>query len=130
MPGVRAAARAARAESFIVRLPEGYGTACAALPLSGGERQRLGLARAFARSRARLLILDDSLSSLDTVTEAEIREALRTAPGAATRLVTTHRVETAAAADTVVWLDEGQVRGVGTHAALRRLDGYREVFGE
>ncbi|WP_419994559.1 ABC transporter transmembrane domain-containing protein [Streptomyces boninensis] len=126
---VRAAARAARAEAFIARLPHGYGTQCAALPLSGGERQRLGLARAFTRTRARLLILDDALSSLDAVTEAEIREALRTARGGATRLVTTHRAETAAAADLVVWLDGGRVQAVGPHAELWQRGGYREVFG-
>ena len=66
---VREAARTARADDFVRRLPDGYATPCADAPLSGGESQRLGLARAFAHG-GRLLILDDALSSLDTVTEA------------------------------------------------------------
>ncbi|MEU5535412.1 ABC transporter ATP-binding protein [Streptomyces sp. NPDC020362] len=126
---VRSAAAAARADTFVRRLPHGYATPCAAAPRSGGESQRLGLARAFAHG-GRLLILDDALSSLDTVTEHEITESLL-APGAGpTRLLIAHRAATAARADTVAWLDGGRVRAVGPHAELWRDAEYRAVFGE
>ncbi|WP_432176128.1 ABC transporter ATP-binding protein [Streptomyces sp. Tue6028] len=124
---VVAAARTARADAFVRRLPEGYATLCADAPLSGGEAQRLGLARAFAQD-ARLMILDDALSSLDTVTERHIAEALfRPAPGSS-RLIVAHRVSTAARADAVVWLDGGRVRACGPHERLWQLAGYRALF--
>ncbi|MEV0225460.1 ABC transporter ATP-binding protein [Streptomyces sp. NPDC050704] len=125
---IRAAARTARADDFVRRLPHGYGTPCAEAPLSGGEAQRLGLARAFARG-GRLLILDDALSSLDSVTEHHITEALVRHTSGGSRLVIAHRASTAARADVVVWLDGGRVRAVGPHAELWELAGYRGVFG-
>ncbi|MDX2765839.1 ABC transporter ATP-binding protein [Streptomyces europaeiscabiei] len=127
---IREAARAAHADSFVRRLPDGYATPCADAPLSGGEAQRLGLARAFARE-SRLLVLDDALSSLDTVTERHIADALVGRPTTGgSRLVIAHRAATAARADAVAWLDGGRVRAVGPHAQLWRLAGYRELFGE
>ncbi|MFI7315551.1 ABC transporter ATP-binding protein [Streptomyces venezuelae] len=125
---VREAARAARADPFITRLPDGYATPCAEAPLSGGEAQRLGLARAFARG-GRLLILDDAMSSLDTVTEHHIAEALLRHTPHRSRLIIAHRAATAARADTVAWLHEGRIRAVGTHAELWQRAEYREVFG-
>lgn len=121
---VRAAARAARADAFVARLPEGYATAPADAPFSGGELQRLGLARAWPAER--LLVLDDATSSLDMVTEMQIRDAL--AGTDRTRLVVTHRAGTAQRADLVVWLAAGRVRGIGTHEALWADPAYREVF--
>ncbi|MEV8312712.1 ABC transporter ATP-binding protein [Streptomyces sp. NPDC059900] len=125
---VREAARAARADTFITRLPDGYATPCADAPLSGGEAQRLGLARAFARG-GRILILDDAMSSLDTVTEHHIAEALLHHTPRRSRLVIAHRAATAARADVVAWLDDGRIRAVGTHAELWEKAEYREVFG-
>ncbi len=126
---IRAGAAAARADTFIGRLPDGYATPCRSAPLSGGERQRLGLARVLARD-SRLLVLDDALSSLDTVTEHQVVDALlRHSPGGS-RVIVAHRVSTAARADTVAWLDGGRVRAVGTHALLWRERGYREVFAD
>nr|WP_078890113.1 ABC transporter ATP-binding protein [Streptomyces sp. NBRC 110468] len=124
---VREAARAACADDFVRRLPHGYATPCAQAPHSGGEAQRLGLARAFAHG-GRLLILDDALSSLDTITERQVTRSVfgRTT---ATRLVVAHRASTAARADTVAWLDAGRVRAVGPHAQLWRRPEYRAVFG-
>ncbi|MEV3853308.1 ABC transporter ATP-binding protein [Streptomyces sp. NPDC050095] len=122
-----AAARAARADTFVRRLPQGYATPCADVPLSGGELQRLGLARAFAHG-GRLLVLDDALSSLDMITEREIAASLlRHAPGT-TRLVIAHRATTAARADAVAWLDAGRIRAVGPHARLWEDPAYRAVF--
>ncbi|MET8687819.1 ABC transporter ATP-binding protein [Streptomyces sp. NPDC004732] len=125
---VREAARAARADTFITRLPDGYATRCAEAPLSGGEAQRLGLARAFARG-GRLLILDDAMSSLDTVTEHHIAEALLRHTPHRSRLIIAHRAATAARADAVAWLHEGRIRAMGTHAELWERPEYREVFG-
>ncbi|WOT39879.1 ABC transporter ATP-binding protein [Streptomyces coeruleorubidus] len=129
-PGrVREAARTALADDFVRRLPDGYDTAVADAPRSGGESQRLGLARAFAHG-GRLLILDDALSSLDTVTERHITDALLGDGPGTTRLLVAHRSATAACADAVAWLDEGRVRAVGRHEELWRLAEYRAVFGE
>ncbi|MDX3642725.1 ABC transporter ATP-binding protein [Streptomyces sp. MB09-02B] len=125
---IREAARAAHADGFVRRLPDGYATPCADAPLSGGEAQRLGLARAFARD-SRLLVLDDALSSLDTLTEHDITDALLRAPTGGSRLLVAHRVTTAARADTVVWLERGRVRAVGPHTELWRTAEYRELFG-
>ncbi|MFF4445342.1 ATP-binding cassette domain-containing protein [Streptomyces sp. NPDC001502] len=128
LEAVRAAARAAGADAFVRRLPEGYDTALTDAPLSGGELQRLGLARAFCRA-GRLLVLDDATSSLDTLTAREVERALASEVRPGTRLVVAHRVATAARADLVVWLDAGRVRATGTHAELWRDPGYRAVFG-
>ncbi|WP_405977059.1 ATP-binding cassette domain-containing protein [Streptomyces sp. NBC_00158] len=125
---VRDAARAAGAEPFVLRLPEGYGTSLADAPMSGGELQRLGLARAF-HGAERVLVLDDATSSLDTVTAREVERALARDVRARTRIVVTHRAATAARADLVVWLDEGRVRATGTHAELWRDPAYRSLFG-
>ncbi|GAA2261412.1 hypothetical protein GCM10010104_68600 [Streptomyces indiaensis] len=126
---VRKAARTARADDFVRRLPYGYGTPVADAPRSGGESQRLGLARAFAHG-GRLLILDDALSSLDTVTERHITDALLGDGPGTTRLLVAHRGATAACADAVAWLDGGRVRAVGRHEELWRLPEYRAVFGD
>jgi ATP-binding cassette subfamily B protein len=123
---VRAAARAAAADDFISRLPAGYQTPLADAPMSGGERQRLGLARAWPATR--LLVLDDATSSLDTATELRITRSLEDRARRRTRLIVTHRLATAARADSVVWLEDGRVRAAGPHAALWRDPAYRAVF--
>ncbi|WP_205624550.1 ABC transporter ATP-binding protein [Actinomadura flavalba] len=123
---VERAAVIAGADGFVRLLPHGYATPLDEAPLSGGERQRLGLARAFVRD-ARLLVLDDATSSLDTVTEAQVSQAL-TAGATGTRLMVAHRASTAARADTVVWLDTGRVRAHGPHDELWADPAYRALF--
>ncbi|GIG64975.1 ABC transporter ATP-binding protein [Phytomonospora endophytica] len=123
---VRRAAEAAYAHDWAGRLPDGYATALDAAPMSGGEAQRLGLARAWGARR--VLVLDDAMSSVDTATEAQIREALTRDHGGRTRLIVTHRASTAARADLVVWLDGGEVAGLGSHEALWADPGYRAIF--
>ncbi|HVF77582.1 MAG TPA: ABC transporter ATP-binding protein [Solirubrobacteraceae bacterium] len=124
---VMAAARDARADDFIRRLPSGYATPLAQTPMSGGERQRIGLARTFAHAE-RVVVLDDVAASLDTVTEHHVSVAITTALRDRTRLVVAHRLSTAARMQLVVWLDGGVVRGIGTHAELWRDPAYRSVF--
>ncbi|MFG2682491.1 ATP-binding cassette domain-containing protein [Streptomyces sp. NPDC048392] len=128
-PGqVLRAARAAGADGFVRRLPHGYDTPLTMAPLSGGEHQRLGLARAFAHA-GRLLVMDDATSSLDTATEHEVNQALRRSVRPGTRLVVAHRPSVADRADLVLWLEDGEVRAVGTHRELWNTAGYRAVFG-
>lgn len=126
---VAAAARAACADGFIRRMPQGYRTRLADARMSGGEMQRIGLARAFVRT-ARVLVLDDVAASLDTVTEHHIRQVLTGALADRTRLVVAHRASTAAHADLVAWLDDGRVRYLAPHHELWKQPGYREVFDE
>lgn len=124
---LRESARAARADGFIRRLPAGYATPLADAPMSGGELQRMGLARAFAHA-GRVLVLDDATSSLDTVTEMEITDAVLTRFAGRTRLIIAQRASTAARADLVAWLDDGRLRALAPHADLWRDPDYRAVF--
>ncbi len=124
---VQVAARAARADGFVRRLPDGYDTPVAEAPLSGGELQRLGLARAVAQD-ARVMVLDDATGSLDTATEAQVQAALSTVMGGRTCIVVTQRAATAAAADGVAWLEGGRIRDFGGHAQLWSDPDYRALF--
>jgi ATP-binding cassette, subfamily B, bacterial RamA/AmfB len=124
------AAVGSQAAGFLARLPHGMRTPLADAPLSGGELQRLGLARAFAHAAtARLLILDDATSSLDTVTEMLVSQALTNQMSGRTRLIVAHRVTTAARADLVAWLDGGRIRALAPHRRLWADAEYRSVFG-
>lgn len=127
--GAESAARAARADGFLRRLPDGFRTPPEAAPMSGGERQRVGLARAFAQA-GRFLVLDDATSGLDTLTERQVGEALTGELGGRTRLVVTHRAATAARSDRVIWMEEGRVRGHAPHEVLWADPDYRAVFRE
>ncbi|MFA1549820.1 ABC transporter ATP-binding protein [Actinomadura chokoriensis] len=124
---VRGAARTAAADGFVQALPAGYDTPLAEAPLSGGELQRLGLARA-ALADARLLVLDDATSSLDTATEMRVTLALREILDGRTSLVVARRPATAARADLVAWLDSGRIRALAPHAELWPDPRYRAVF--
>ncbi|WP_416975461.1 ABC transporter ATP-binding protein [Streptomyces sp. 4F14] len=123
------AAQAAHADTFVRRMPQGYDTPLADAPLSGGERQRIGLARALARP-ARVYVLDDATSGLDTVTEAEVTDAITTRLQGRTRLVVAHRAATASRCDLVAWLDGGRIRALAPHTELWLDDRYRAVFAQ
>ncbi|MFJ8738166.1 ABC transporter ATP-binding protein [Embleya sp. NPDC127516] len=124
---VTEAARMAFADDFVRRLPAGYATRTQGLALSGGEVQRLGLARALVQD-ARVLVLDDATSGLDTVTEHHIHEAFRAGLAGRTRLVVAHRATAAAGADFVAWLAAGRIKAIGTHAELWSDPTYRAIF--
>jgi len=124
---VMAALEASAAREFVSRLPQGLDTPIAQLRLSGGELQRLGLARAAWRD-ARLMVLDDVTSSVDTATEAEITRALWRTQHGTTRLIVAHRMSVAASADLVAWLEAGRVRALAPHDVLLADPDYRAVF--
>jgi ATP-binding cassette, subfamily B, bacterial len=127
---VRLAAVQAQAAAFIARLPQRMSTPLDGTPLSGGEVQRLGLARAFAHAgAARLLVLDDATSSLDTVTEMLVGRAIAGELSGLTRLIVAHRATTAARADLVAWLDGGRIRALAPHGELWADPEYRAIFG-
>ncbi len=127
---VLAAARDSRAAAFLTRLPGGIQTPLDETPMSGGEAQRLGLARAFAHAgQARLLILDDATSSLDTATEMLVSRVLTDQMGGRTRLIVAHRATTAARTDLVAWLEAGRLCALAPHRELWADPRYRAIFG-
>jgi ATP-binding cassette subfamily B protein len=127
---VLVAAGQAQATAFLARLPRQLSTSLDDAPLSGGEVQRLGLARAFAHAgAARLLVLDDATSSLDTVTEMLVARAITSELSGLTRLIVAHRATTAARADLVAWLDGGRIRALAPHDDLWADREYRAIFG-
>jgi len=113
------ALRVAQAGRFVRTLPDGLDTRVGerGTNLSGGQRQRIALARAVIR-RPQLLILDDATSAVDPSVEQEILAALRRVSRATTVLLVAYRMATISLADQIVYLEEGQVRGNGSHASL------------
>jgi ATP-binding cassette subfamily B multidrug efflux pump len=125
-----AAAQATQAHEFIVEMPEGYETIVGerGVTLSGGQRQRVAIARALLMD-PRILILDDSLSSVDTQTEKLIQEALDKLMEGRTTFVIAHRLSTVRRADVIVVMDKGRIAQQGTHVELLRGGGlYREIY--
>jgi ATP-binding cassette subfamily B multidrug efflux pump len=118
-------ARIADIERDVEEFPEGFQTVVGerGMTLSGGQKQRTALARALLRD-PRILILDDSLASVDTLTEERILDQLRVLMRNRTTLMISHRVSTARFADQIVVLAEGRIQERGTHKELLGLEGH------
>ncbi len=119
-----AAARAAHAHEFILRLPLGYDSLVGerGQGLSGGERQRISIARALLIN-PRILILDEATSSVDTETEKEIQKALDNLVKGRTTIAIAHRLSTLRKADRLVVMDKGEIVEIGSHDQLMSAQG-------
>jgi ATP-binding cassette subfamily B multidrug efflux pump len=124
------AAKAAQAHEFILGFPDGYDTEVGerGVTLSGGQRQRIAIARALLLD-PRILILDDSTSSVDTRTEILIQRALDHLMRGRTTFIIAHRLSTVRRADMILVMDGGHIVERGSHEALLQKDGlYREIY--
>jgi len=124
------ASKAARIYDFISSLPKGLDTTVAEMgaTLSGGQRQRISIARGILKD-PRIVLLDDSTSSVDVATEREIEEAMSSLLKGRTTFVITHRLATASRADKVVVMDNGRVVAIGRHKdLLKNSEFYRNMF--
>jgi ATP-binding cassette subfamily B protein len=127
---IERAARAAAIHEVVLSFPDGYDTLVGekGVTLSGGQKQRVAIARTLLKN-PRILILDDSTSSVDTETEAEIRAALNALMQDRTTFIIAHRIQSVMNADLILVMDKGEIVQKGRHADLVRQDGmYRRIF--
>ena len=127
---VEQAARAAAIHDVILSFQEGYQTLVGerGVTLSGGQKQRVTIARTILKN-PRILILDDSTSSVDTETEVEIRDALQNLMKDRTTFIIAHRIQSVASADLILVMDKGRIIQKGVHADLVNQEGvYRQIF--
>jgi ATP-binding cassette subfamily B protein len=127
---IEKAARAAAIHDVVLTFPDGYNTLVGekGVTLSGGQKQRVAVARTLLKN-PRILILDDSTSSVDTETEAEIRSALNGLMENRTTFIIAHRIQSVMNADLILVMDKGEVVQMGKHQDLVAQDGmYRQIY--
>jgi len=127
---IRGAARIAHCDEFVNRFEKGYDTVVGerGVKLSGGQRQRVAIARAILAD-PRILILDEATSSLDSESEAMIRDGLRSLRRGRTTFVIAHRLSTIESADQILVLENGEIVERGTHRELLAIGGrYRQLY--
>jgi len=127
---IEKAARAAAVHEVILTFPDGYNTLVGekGVTLSGGQKQRVAIARTLLKN-PRILILDDSTSSVDTETEAEIRSALNRLMENRTTFIIAHRIQSVMNADLILVMDKGAIVQMGQHEELAAQDGiYRQIY--
>jgi ATP-binding cassette subfamily B protein len=127
---VIAAAKAAQAHDFIQKLPRGYDTHVEerGVNLSGGQKQRIAIARALL-THPKILILDDSTSSVDVETEGKIQAAFAKSMGECTTFMVAQRISTVLQADKIVVIDKGKIAAQGTHRQLLESSQiYQEIY--
>lgn len=127
---IKAAARQAHAEEFILKMPQGYDTELAesGKNLSGGQQQRLAIARALVK-KAPILVMDEATSSLDTVSEYHIKSAIKQLRGQVTQIIIAHRLSTIEDADKIIYLEKGEKIAEGTRdELLQSCPGFRQMW--
>ncbi len=130
MDAIRAAAEAAALDETVTSFAAGYDTLVGerGVTLSGGQKQRAAIARTLT-SDTPILIFDDSLSAVDTQTDAKIRQAIAGRFGKASVILISHRITTLASADQILVLDHGRIAEAGTHETLKRAGGiYQKIY--
>lgn len=127
---IQAASIVAEAHEFIDKHPDGYNAKIGqgGVNFSGGQKQRISIARALIK-KAEILILDDATSAVDTDTEVKIRKSLKKYAKDLTCILIAHRITSVMGADKIIVLDNGEIKGIGSHAQLlKSCDIYNDIF--
>ena len=130
MQAIRAAAEAAALDETVTSFAQGYETMVGerGVTLSGGQKQRTAIARMLAQQTP-IMVFDDSLSAVDTQTDAKIRQAISEKFGKASIILISHRITTLSAADKIIVLDRGRIVEEGTHEQLKQNGGiYQRIY--
>ena len=130
LEAIREAARSASLDETVMNFAQGYNTMVGerGVTLSGGQKQRAAIARMLTRD-VPIMIFDDSLSAVDTQTDAKIRQAISQKFGKASIILISHRITTLSAADQILVLDRGKISEMGTHETLKSAGGiYQKIY--